>query len=305
MRKPPALKQGDAVMIVAPAGPVKQKNVLAMKAYLEQFGLTVWLGQHIFAQQGFLAGSDNERLSDLQEAFANPDVKAIFCARGGYGSARLLPALDFSPLQANPKIFWGYSDITSLHIAIQQQAQLVTFHGPMMQECGSDDVHPHTLSSFLQLFSPYPLVFPAKERDMYPAFSHLVTAPIVGGNLTVLTATLGTPYEIDTRGKILLLEDVGEEPYRLDRMLNQLRLAGKFQDCAGVVLSDFHDCKPHLKKASLSLADIIYDHIVPCQVPILGGFPIGHCHPNYGVPLGVQATMNGAQQLLVFEPGVM
>jgi muramoyltetrapeptide carboxypeptidase len=305
MNKPNALQKGDTVMIVAPAGPVHAEKVWNMKNRLEQMGLNVWLGRNIFEQRGFLAGNDTARLEDLQEAISNPYVKAIFCSRGGYGSARLFPYLDLSPLRNHPKIFWGYSDVTFLHIALQQEAGLVTFHGPMMEECGSMDVHPLTFSSLQQLFAPAPILLQADERDLYPSFSHSVRALLTGGNLTVLVTTLGTPYEIDTRGKILLLEDIGEDPYRLDRMINQLRLAGKFEDCAGVVLADFQDCEAKTDKPSLQLREIVYDHIVPYGIPILSGFPIGHCSPNQGIPLGGYAVMQGNGQSLLIEPGVM
>lgn len=305
MNKPNALQAGDTVMIVAPAGPVHAEKVWNIKQRLEKIGLNVWLGRNMFEQNGFLAGEDAARLEDLQEAISNPNVKAIFCSRGGYGSARLFPYLDVSPLRSHPKIFWGYSDITFLHIVFQQEAGLVTFHGPMMEECGSPDVPDLTFSSLQQLFSPAPILLQAAELDVYPPFSYPVRAPITGGNLTVLVTTLGTPYEVDTRGKILLLEDIGEEPYRLDRMINQLRLAGKFDDCAGIVLADFHDCESKPGRPSLSLPEIMYNHIVPYRIPILSGFPVGHCSPNRGIPLGGYAVMMGREQALLIESGVV
>ncbi|WP_416825581.1 S66 peptidase family protein [Ectobacillus polymachus] len=304
MNKPPALKKGDTVQIVAPAGPVNEDAVHLMKQYLMHLGLDVQLGRHIFGKDGFLAGSDAQRLEDLQQAITNPDVKAIFCARGGYGSARLLPYLDITPLISQPKIFWGYSDITYLHIIMNQHARMISFHGPMTDGYGTMDVHPHSLSSLQQLFFPTPILFYAKQ-DEYPSFSHTVRAPIVGGNVTVLVSTLGTPYEIDTTGRILMLEDIDEAPYAIDRMLNQLRLAGKLQNCAGIILADFHDCEPKKGKESLSLTRIVYDHIVPNQVPILAGFPIGHCRPNYAIPIGGYAVMNGTERTLLLEPGIV
>ncbi|UOY92676.1 LD-carboxypeptidase [Ectobacillus sp. JY-23] len=303
MNKPHMLQSGDTVMIVAPAGPVNKERVMRMKLRLEEMGLHVKLGDNMFRQNGFLAGEDALRLADLQEAITNPNIKAIFCSRGGYGSARLLPYLDFEPLQRQPKIFWGYSDITFLHIICNQLADLVTFHGPMMEECGAEDVAHETFSSLSQLFSPTSISLTASRHD-YPPFFHTVRAPIIGGNLTVLLSTLGTQYEIDTRGKILLLEDIGEVPYRIDRMLNQLRLAGKFDDCVGILLTDFYDCEAD-GKPSLSMEEIVYTHIVPYGIPILSGFPIGHCTPNIGIPLGSYATMNGQSRTLTIEPGVI
>jgi muramoyltetrapeptide carboxypeptidase len=304
MRKPETLQSGDTVMIVAPASAVNIEQVMQGKAKLEQLGLNVIIGQSVFEKRAYLAGSNAVRARDLHEAFANKNVKAVICARGGYGSGRLLPLLDFDLIRLNPKIFWGYSDITALHIAILQEANFITFHGPMVQELGGAELDELTISSFQQLFQPTALIFSAIYPNIYPSFSHSVTAPLVGGNLTILTSTLGTPYEIDTTDKILFIEDVDEEPYRIDRMLNQLRLAGKFDGCLGIVLGDFHNCLPNNRKESLTISEVVYDHIVPYGMPILSGFPIGHCKPNHGIPLGALVTMDGLDQALVFEPGV-
>ncbi|MFP3122681.1 LD-carboxypeptidase [Ectobacillus funiculus] len=303
MRKPSALQYGDTVMIIAPASPADRGFINRMVMKLEKLGLSVRVGKSVQKKRGYLAGTDSMRLQDVYEAFCDPRVKAVFAARGGYGSARFLPALDFSVIRQNPKIFWGYSDITALHTAFIQYAQLVTFHGPMMEEGGRDEEE-SVFPSLHQLFSPTTIQFQAAETNTYPSFSYSFTAPIIGGNVTVLTSTMGTPYEIDTTGKILLLEDVGEEPYRLDRMFNQLRLAGKFERCAGVIAADFHNCNPSARASSLTIAEIIHDHIVPYNIPILSGFPIGHCKPNEGIPLGVQVTMDGIGRTISFESGV-
>ncbi|ODG93465.1 MULTISPECIES: LD-carboxypeptidase [Bacillaceae] len=304
MQKPNALKTGDSVMIIAPSSPPNIENVMKMKLKIEQAGLNVLIGKGVTEKRGYLAGSDANRVSDLHDAFSDSEVKAVLCATGGYGSGRLLQDIDFELIKNNPKIFWGYSDITALHIALQQKANLVTFHGPMMQECGVDTVPPKTLASFKQLLEPLSLTFTASEVDTYPAFSHSVTAPMTGGNLTVLTSTIGTPYEVDTKGKILFIEDIQEEPYRIDRMINQLRLANKLQECKGIILGNFNDCGPKKRQNSLTIADIVNDLIVPLGLPVLSGFLIGHCSPNYGVPFGVPVTMNGADQSISFEPGI-
>ncbi|XZF74277.1 S66 peptidase family protein [Bacillus sp. AL-1R] len=304
MRKPNALKHGDTVMIIAPSSPPNIENVMKMKLILENAGLNVLIGNSVTEKRGYLAGSDEKRVSDFHIAFSDTEVKAVLCATGGYGSGRLLQDIDFELVKNNPKIFWGYSDITALHIALQQKANLVTFHGPMMQECGANDVPIETIASFKQLFEPLSFTFTASETDTYPAFSYSVTAPITGGNLTVITSTIGTPYEVDTKGKILFIEDIQEEPYRIDRMINQLRLANKFKDCKGIILGDFNECEPKKRKASLSIQEIVHDHMIPLGLPILSGFPIGHCSPNYGVPFGVPVTMNGAHQTISFEPGI-
>ncbi|MDM5153994.1 LD-carboxypeptidase [Bacillus sp. DX1.1] len=300
MLQPNALQKGDTVMIIAPAGPPTIEHILAGKNILEQMGLSVIVGQSVYEKHGYLAGNDAMRLHDLHESFANPIVKAVFCARGGYGSARLLPHIHYELIRNNPKIFWGYSDITALHIAFSQYAQLITFHGPMIEELGKG-LDSLSLSSFNQLFHPYSTILKATEC-LASSSSCTVSAPLIGGNLTVLTSTLGTPYEVNTVNKILLLEDVGEEPYRIDRMFNQLRLTEKLSQCAGVIFTSCQDCIA--SKHSLSLQDILYDYLVHYNIPVMFGFPIGHIQPNIGIPLGITVTMNTEKNTLAIPSGV-
>ncbi|WP_369903608.1 LD-carboxypeptidase [Bacillus manliponensis] len=299
MQIPASLRNSDTVMIIAPAGPPMQSHIITAKQKLEKLGLSVILGKSVQATHGYLAGDDSIRLHDLHEAFCNPNVKAIFCARGGYGSGRLLDYIDYDLIQSNPKIFWGYSDITALHIAFGQHGNLVTFHGPMMEELGKE-LDSLSLSSFEQLFHPYSMIIRAEEciSNVYPS----ITAPLTGGNLSVITSTLGTPYEIDTSGKILLLEDIGEEPYRIDRMLNQLRLAGKFSHCRGIFFTSCYKCTS--SKPSLSLQHMLYDYIVPYNIPILIGAPIGHVKPNIGIPLHVPVTLHSQKKTMTIPTGI-
>ncbi|WP_242217066.1 LD-carboxypeptidase [Bacillus cereus group sp. BfR-BA-01380] len=299
MQYPEPLQCGDIVMIIAPAGPPSVEHILQAKQKLGEMGLFVIIGKSVQEKRGYLAGDDTVRLHDLHEAFTNPYVRGIFCARGGYGTGRLLSSINYELIRDNPKIFWGYSDITALHIAFGQFARLVTFHGPMMEEVGKE-LDPLSFSSFKQLFHPYSIVLEAA------AFLHSVndciTAPLVGGNLAVITSTLGTPYEIDTKDKLLLLEEIGEEPYRVDRMLNQLRLGKKFEQCAGVIFTSCHNCTS--SKPSLSISEILYDYIVSYNIPLLYDLPIGHIRPNIGIPLGVPATINGKQKTLSISSGI-
>ncbi|WP_459500977.1 S66 peptidase family protein [Bacillus sp. C1] len=300
MIQPNALKQGDMVMIIAPAGPPALEHVLTGKKALEEMGLSVIVGQSVYEKYGYLAGNDAIRLHDIHEAFANAKVKAIFCARGGYGSGRLLPHIQYELISSNPKIFWGYSDITALHIAFSQYARLITFHGPMIEEVGKG-IEPLSLSSFNQLFHPYSAILLGAEC-IATTSTCVISAPLTGGNLTVLASTLGTPYEIDTANKIILLEDIGEEPYRIDRMLNQLHLAGKLHECAGVIFTSCHDCIT--SKQSLSLQNILYDYLSPYNIPVLFGLPIGHIQPNIGIPLGITVTMNTEKNTISIPPGI-
>ena len=299
MQYPKPLKYGDTVMIIAPAGPPSIEHILQAKQKLEELGLFVIIGQSVQEKRGYLAGDDAIRVHDLHKAFANPYVKAIFCARGGYGTGRLLPYINYALIRDNPKIFWGYSDITALHIAFGQFSQLVTFHGPMMEEVGKG-LDSLSFSSFKQLFHPCSII--SEGLEFIHSFSCSITAPLVGGNLAVITSTLGTPYEIDTRNKLLLLEEIAEEPYRIDRMLNQLRLGRKLEQCAGVIFASCHNCTS--QKPSLSISEILYDYITSYNIPLLSGLPIGHIQPNVGVPLSVPATINGKQKTLSISSGI-
>lgn len=304
MIKPNRLQKGDKVMIIAPSSPPKVNQVENMKTKLEGMGLEVVIGKSVYSIYGFLAGEDDVRLADLHEAFGNKEVKGIFCACGGYGSARLLENIDFELIRNNPKIFWGYSDITALHCAIQKYADLVTFHASMMQELGAEDVPEETFRSLEQVWEPKTITIPAGETGVYPSFSGNITAPVIGGNMTVMTSTIGTFFEIDTKGKWLLVEEIDEELYRIDRMFLQLKLAGKFRDAAGLIVGDFTNCLPGKRKESLTLQQIIHDLVVPSGIPIISGFPIGHGKPHIGVPFGTNVTVDGVTGIATFEPGV-
>ncbi|MCM3734751.1 LD-carboxypeptidase [Bacillus cytotoxicus] len=299
MQYPEPLQYGDTVMIIAPAGPPSLDHILQAKQKFEEMGLCVIIGKSVQEKRGYLAGDDTVRLHDLHEAFTNPYVKGIFCARGGYGAGRLLPFINYELIRSNPKIFWGYSDITALHIAFGQFARLVTFHGPMMEEVGKG-LDTLSFSSFNQLFRPCSIIL--EGGAFLHSFNCCITAPLVGGNLAVITSTLGTPYEIDTKNKLLLLEEIGEEPYRVDRMLNQLRLGKKFEQCAGVIFTSCHKCTS--SKPALSISEILYDYIISYHIPLLYNLPVGHIQPNIGIPLGVPATINGKQKTLSISSGI-
>jgi len=263
---PTPLKPGDTVAIVATSGPCDPVRLAKGVAVLESLGLHCRVTESCYARLGFLAGADALRLNDLHAAFADRAVKGIIAARGGYGVQRLLPGLDVKLIKRNPKVFAGYSDVTALHIVLNQVCKLVTFHAPMpVSDFGGDDVDAGTLSAFkiiMEVLHPTP----------HP--------PLTGGNLTVITSTLGTPYEIDTRNKILFLEEINEDLYRIDRMLLQLKYAGKLTAAAGIVLGNF---TPHRTR---DLSPSITDIIKPPGIPFITDFPCGHCSPTLTLPLG-------------------
>ncbi|MEC1737380.1 LD-carboxypeptidase [Bacillus mojavensis] len=303
--KPNALKKGDIVGVIAPASPPDPKKLETALLFLEELGLQVKLGKALKNQHGYLAGQDDERLADLHEMFKDQEVKAVLCACGGFGTGRIASSIDYSLLRKHPKIFWGYSDITFLHTAIHQNTGLVTFHGPMLSsDIGLEDVHPLTKASYQQLFQETAFTYTEKLSPLTVLVPGKAEGALVGGNLSLLSSTLGTPFEIDTRGKLLFIEDIDEEPYQIDRMLNQLKMARKLSDAAGILVCDFHNCIPVKREKSLTLEQVLEDYIVSSGRPALRGFKIGHCSPSIAVPIGVHAAMDTAKKTVVIEAGV-
>jgi muramoyltetrapeptide carboxypeptidase len=257
-----------------------------------------------------------ERLDDLHAMFRDADVRAVFCIRGGYGAMQLLDRIDYDLIRRHPKVFLGYSDITALHLAIHRHAALVTFHGPIVLSSFTD----YTQQSFRQaLFDTRPpgkLTNPPEHNPLRPAHPlrtirpGTATGPLVGGNLSLVTALMGTPYEIETRGRVLFLEDTGEEPYRIDRMLTQLRLAGKLDQAAAIVFGECSDCGPRDYQPSnawdLTLGEVLDNILGATRVPVFTGLTFGHTSDQLTLPLGVQATLNADEKTLELrEAGVI
>ena len=303
--RPKRLHRGETVGIIAPAGPPNKETLQKAVSFLEDdLGLTVKMGSHLYKENGYLAGEDADRLEDLEGMFKDKDVKAIICACGGYGSGRIAEAVDYDLIKENPKIFWGYSDITYLHTAIRQKTGLVTFHGPMLaSDIGTPDVHSLSKESFKQLFNAEPLIYTEDLPSLHPFIEGKAEGELVGGNLCLLTATLGTPFEIETKGKLLLIEDIHEEPRNIDRFLNNLWLAGKLSEIAGLIIGDFEDCEPKRKK-TLTMQEVLTHYTSLINKPAMSGFKIGHCNPHFAVPLGVKATMNTTDKTLIIESGI-
>lgn len=298
---PAQLKQGDLIGITAPASVVDPVEIVKAVEYFTQMGLRVEIGQSIFRQHGYLAGTDEERAKELNDMFQNPEIKAIICARGGYGTARIADLLDYDAIILNPKIFWGFSDITFLHQAIYNYTGLVTFHGPMLSSLGTSMLHPLTLSGFDQLFSPTIMKYTEHISKLTTLVEGTASGAVVGGNLSLIVSSLGTPYEIDTRDRLLFIEEVGEEPYRIDRMLRQLFQAEKLSAAAGIVIGDFHNCDPAPCSPSFSLEEVIAYYIKKTNKPALSGFSIGHCSPNIAIPLGLEAELSTTDKSLVWK----
>ncbi len=313
--KPRVLRPGDTVGLVAPASYTFDLWQLDDAfARVEALGLQPKFGKHVRGRRGFLSGTDDERLEDLHSMFADRGVAAIFALQGGYGTPRLLDRLDYDLIRRNPKILLGYSDITGLHLAIGKKAGLVTFHGPNMVGA----LPPRTLELLKKaLFVPEPIgevTNPAEPDPLNVEFPLRTVAPgvargrIVGGNLTLVSATMGTPYEIETKDRIVFLEDTGEAPYRIDRMLVQLRLAGKLQQAAGIVFGTCTDCGPGKSsfELSLSLSEVLEEQLGSLGKPVLAGLVFGHTKEKAILPIGVEAELDAsAHRVTVTEAATL
>jgi muramoyltetrapeptide carboxypeptidase len=294
-RLPQALQVGARFAIVAPAGPARLDPGKAHDWFARR-GYRCRLYPGVSQAEGYLAGSDGQRLQDLHDAFADPDIDAILCMRGGYGSMRLLDGLDFELIRRHPKPLVGYSDITALHTAINQRVGLITFHGAMLNADLLGEKQAPTASSLLeqlggQVGSGSAIVHPAA----YPLSTVVpgnACGRLVGGNLSMLGATMGTLAEIDSQDSILFIEDVNEPLYRIDRLLTQLRLAGKLRGVKGVLVGDFAGV------TVTALTPLLLDVFGPLGVPVLAGWRSGHCDPNVCLPLGAKVRLDSAAQSL-------
>lgn len=282
------LNFGDTIGIICPASGDEDKKISSKIEYLKSLGFNVKIGSHVYDKYGYLAGQDKDRALDLMSAFQDPTIHAIMCYRGGYGTMRMLPYIDFNILKNNPKIFIGYSDITTLLNYMYQKNNLITFHGPMV---GSDLNH-FTLDSLLNVLmngdKPFYLENPANIQLKFHG-SKSISGIIVGGNLSLICATLGTPYEIDFKDKILFIEEIDEEPYLIDRMLCQLTLSNKLQQCAGFILGQFKDCS---SEKGLSLEEVLNHYIFSLNKPVIYNFMCGHDTPKLTIPIGAKATLD-------------
>ena len=278
------LKPGDRMALVAPASPFDQEKLARAVEVLESRGYRVAPGKHITCKKGYLAGTEAERAADLIDAIRDPEVAAILCIRGGYGSARLLPWLPFSVLKDRPKIFMGYSDITFLHLAFQSRMQWVTFHGPNLLELA--DAPPDQVETLLSsLFGEEEFGWDFSDDQI---LRHgVATGTVIGGNLTCLVHLLGTPYFPDLGGRFLLIEDCGEALYRLDRHINHLRLAGALDRLGGLILGLFKDCGDFQE-----IHQMVMEQVSSYQFPVIAGLPFGHMPQNEVIPFGIPFTLN-------------
>lgn len=298
MIKPKALKFGDTIGVVAPASPTLEENVEKAHKKLKDLGFKVKMGKSCYEKYGYLAGTDSLRAEDINHMFRDEEVDGIICLRGGYGTPRILELLDYDLIKKHPKVFIGYSDITALHIAITRFSRLITFHGPMVASDMLGDFNQFSKKSLFNFIMEGEYLRniknpPGEElKTMNPGIAE---GSIIGGNLSLIADTLGTPYEIDLKGKMLFIEEVGEEPYQIDRMLTQLRLAGKLKEAEGIILGDFNNCvaKSSEYDDSLTLEQVLEDIIKPMNKPTLFNLKAGHCEPVITLPFGARARLDG------------
>ena len=312
--KPKALKPGDTIGIVAPASNVYELEDIAMgREIIGSLGFKSVLGKNVSGQYGYLAGQDSERTADLNEMFRRDDVDGVICIRGGWGSMRILPMLDYELMRKNPKVLMGYSDITSLLLAVYKHAGIVTFHGPVVLSTFNE----YTMEYLTRaIFTPAPIGAvknpPLKSGEKVEKENRIIKlgkgkarGVLVGGNLSLVVSTLGTPFEVDLKDKILFIEEIGEEPYKVDRMITHLWLTGKLQEVAGIVIGKLTDCVPNEYKPAftqtLSVEEILRTRIEPLHVPALYGLMIGHVKDKITVPLGVRATLDADEGTFVID----
>ena len=311
--KPKRLKAGDTIGLITPGSFIPDQALEKAVANVKKLGFKVKLGKNIRALRGFNAGTDAQRLEDLHAMFSDADVDGIWCARGGYGCTRILPDIDFDLIRQNPKVFLGYSDITALHNAFLQQCNLVTFHGPVASSTMTD----YTTRQFKAvLMQPKAkLTIPiARENtqindELYQnktVVSGTAQGALIGGNLSLLAAMAGTAFAIDATDKIIFMEDIEEKPYRIDRMLTQLRQSGNLEKAAGFALGVFADCIPEPEDRSLSLLETVEDQLSGLKKPTAYGLSWGHISNQATLPVGIQAQLNADQRILVLlESGVI
>ena len=313
--KPPRLRQGDLVGLIAPGGYTNEASIEKAVRNIEALGFRVKQGAYLREVFGNYAGSVQQRLADLHAMFADPEVKAIWPIRGGSGCISLLAHLDYGLIRANPKVLLGYSDITALHLAIQRQTGLVTFHGPV----ASSTMTPYAIEHLLAVLTEprEQTVLPMSPENAARALGEphfgihththgVAVGPLIGGNLSMVAALAGTPYAADSAGCILFLEEVNEAPYRIDRWMTQLDLAGGFAHAAALVVGICENCGPEHEDISLTLERTLGLHLHPLTIPAVTGYSIGHIRNQLTLPIGVQARLDTrAQTITLLEPAVI
>lgn len=302
--KPPRLRAGQTIGLISPSGPVQSRGttteaIEAARVRLTEQGFRTVVAPHALEARGYLAGTDADRASDLHAMFRDPHVHGVLCIRGGYGAMRLLDLLDYDLLSRHPKVFIGFSDVTALHLAFLRRIGLVTFHGPMAGALARAD--PHDLTQVLSAITRPEAAGPLANPPGAPAIETLVPGiadgMLVGGNLALLTALLGTPYVPAFEGALLFLEDIVDHAYRLDRKLVQLRLAGALRQAAGIVIGECR-IRAEPSEPALTVREILQDLVVSLGKPAIYGLACGHGAHHLTLPIGVRARLDATRGVL-------
>ncbi|MDX1638399.1 MAG: LD-carboxypeptidase [Balneolaceae bacterium] len=302
--KPARLKKGDTIGLISPASIIPERERYEeIEETMRKLGFKVKVGRHALEQRGYFAGTDRQRAEDFNSMFRDPEVDAVIPFRGGWGSNRILPYIDFEAIAGNPKPLIGFSDITSLLLSIYAKTGLVTFHGPV----GKSDWTEFTFRHFKRaVMRKSTLALRNPEHEMPQTLRPgMASGPLLGGNLTVLASMLGTDYLPNFDGAILFLEDIGEDVYRIDRLLTQLKMGGILDKVNGIYFGKCTDCLPG-NDYSLTLDEVMRDHFLPLDVPVCTGAMIGHIRDMFTLPVGLRGTLNAKNGTLTFsEPAVI
>jgi muramoyltetrapeptide carboxypeptidase len=303
--KPPRLKAGDKLAIVAPGSYITESELQDSIKNLSELGFETTYSEKILLQNGYFAGSDKDRAEDLMEKFSDKSVKGIVCARGGYGCSRLLPMLDYEVIRSNPKVLIGYSDITALLFGIYQKSGLITFHGPV----GTSTFNDYSVNNFKKvLMKPDRTALFTNSTsgvdDNIYGVSTIVKGKgkgrLVGGNLSIIVSLIGTKFDVDYSNKIIFIEEVGEEPYRIDRMITQMLQAGKFDNAAGIMMGIFRKCEVKEESAltskSFTLMEVLKDRLGKLKIPVVYGMSFGHVTDKFTIPFGAFAELDADDQ---------
>ncbi len=312
--RPPRLASGNRISLVAPAGPLLERDDLTRAGELCcALGYEPVLGKNAYGRSGYFAGTDDQRISDLNGALQDPSIDAIWCIRGGYGSLRLLEQVDYGAMARRPKALIGFSDVTVLLNAVARLTGVVTFHGPVARASMPGFTRSHferVLTTVeppgrLGRIPPPPDVLVPRDNRIVTLCRGVAEGPLAGGNLTLLQCLIGTPYFPELAGAILFLEDVGEDLYRIDRMLAHLRLIGALRRLAGVVVGRFTEIKRSGPDGALGFDEVLANCFEPLGIPVAYGFPVGHIDAQWTLPLGIRARLDAdAGELELLEPAV-
>lgn len=303
--KPRMLKEGDRIALVAPGSYISESELQDSVENLSDLGFQVTFSERLTLQNGYFSGTDQQRADDLMEMFEREDVDGIMCVRGGYGCARILPLLDYSVIRKHPKILIGYSDVTALLYGIFKKTGLITFHGPVATSTFND----FSVSNFKSVLmssnstQKYFNANPTRDQNIYGVRS-LVSGKakgrLIGGNLSIMVSLIGTKYDVDYSKKIIFIEEIGEEPYRIDRMLTQLIQADKFKNAAGVMMGIFNKCEQKEKdpsfSKSFSLMEVLVDRFSGMKIPVIYGMSFGHVKDKFTIPFGALAELDTSEQ---------